>query len=386
MGPLPFSSGFYFGRLKYLDINIATALPGRIAMQRSFKFLANAWKLPEKRPCFLPNEIVASNDNFLLRKFQDGNGDAVLVGPPNAGHHSNIAWFAPGKSIVEYIMQRYPNKSIYAIDWCPAKNGKQGIEELVADVCACVKKTGKETHLVGLCMCGWLFAIFSALFPENVASLTTAGSPLNTDGGQDGKIYEWAHKLPLVFFHSLAPFGVWWGGWSILGFKTMTPQKAFDMYVGRYFKLWQVLDNPEELEKYHTFWDWFDSPNLMSFRWMEWIIANHFKTNNLYKGECRLFNRRIDFNSIECRVTSIAGRDDDITMPGEIIGAFKNAHETIIDNCGHIGIYISPKALKQWEPGLRWAIEGKKDAGSGNYPDRFDCPRPENGRDQEKAA
>jgi pimeloyl-ACP methyl ester carboxylesterase len=330
-------------------------------MQKSLIFLANAWKPPEERSCFLPNQITFQNANFLLRKFQDGEREAILVGPPNAGHSSRIAWFAPEKSIVEKLMILYPAHPIYAIDWLPAKNDAQGIDELATDVKICVEKIGGKVHLIGLCMCGWLFYIYAALFPKNVLSITTAGSPLNTDGGQDGKIYEWTRKLPIEFFQALAPAGIWWGGWSIMGFKGMTPEKAFDMYIGRYFDLWRSLDDPEALERYHNFWDWFDSPNLMSFRWMRWIIFHHFQRNNLYKGKCEVLGRRVDFNNVTCRKTSIAGRNDDVTMLGEIMGAIKNAREIILDDCGHIGIYISAKALKQWEPGLRWAIEGRTD-------------------------
>lgn len=353
---------------------------------KTLRFWSHAWKPPQERPCFLPNKIVLKNNDLLLRKFQNGEGEPILIGPPNAGHKSWIAWFAPGKSIVEKLIQLYPTRPIYAIDWLPAQNDQQGIDELVTNIKVCVEKIGGKAHLVGLCMCGWLFAIYAALFPESTLSLLPAGSPLNTDGGKGGKIYEWSRKLPLAFFQALAPTGVWWGGWSILGFKGMTLEKAFDMYIGRYYDLWRSLDNPDDLERYDNFWDWFDDPNLMSFGWMGWIIANHFQTNNLYRGKCEILGRKVDFKNIRCRISCIAGKDDDITMPGEILGAFKGAHETIIDNCGHIGIYISPKALKQWELGLRWAIEGKTDAKSANRPNQFDRTQSENGRDMERAA
>lgn len=340
----------------------------------SMKFWNYVNRLPETPDCFLQNEILIENKAFVLRKVQDGKigNKPILVGPPNAGHLSFIATFKKDKSVVEKFMKMFPDHPICFIEWLPAtfERRNESVDDLVLQVDECVEKLGGSVHLCGLCMAGLLFSIYAARFPEKIdktCGLITMGSPLNTEGDITSDMYRLVHKTPMCAFKNLVDCGggVLLGEFSIIGFKTLNHQKAYNMYVQRYFNLWQdiVDDNEENLERYKDFWDWMDNPSRISGRWyLKWVYQI-FKKNNFFKGELEVLGETVGFGNIKARVVNFAGRDDDVTYVKDVFTAKSkysvNVMNILIKGVGHIGLYISKKSLSQVDEGFIYAITGK---------------------------
>ncbi|EQD27264.1 PHB de-polymerase domain-containing protein [mine drainage metagenome] len=54
-------------------------------------------------------------------------------------------------------------------------------------------------NLVGLCQGGWMAAMLAARFPDKIASLVLAGSPIDTHAG-NGPLVKMVKESPMSFY------------------------------------------------------------------------------------------------------------------------------------------------------------------------------------------
>ena len=129
---------------------------------------------------------IHEDDFFVVKCFRKGtNGTARFVNPPMAGHHSNIA-----ERVVRLLLENTED-SVFAVEWKEANrrtrdHGIANIVDSVGVAMELITEYHPETHMIGLCQGGWANAIWAALNPHMVASLTVAGTPIDfkIDGGK----------------------------------------------------------------------------------------------------------------------------------------------------------------------------------------------------------
>jgi poly(3-hydroxyalkanoate) synthetase len=86
-----------------------------------------------------------------------------------------------------------------------------------------------------------------------------------------------------------------------------------------------------------------------------------FKENRLARGEFIALGRKLDLGDIICPAYLLAGADDDITTPEQVLDAAKylgTPKQRIIQKTvpgGHIGLFMGARTLKeQWPQIARW--------------------------------
>ena len=302
------------------------------------------------------NEVVEEKKHLDLKIFNTGDAEKspILVIPPNAGHHSNIA-----EKLVNTCMKTDPDRSLYSVNWnhIEESNGGYGIEDMVKDIHDCVKAAGGKVHLFTLCQGAWLGAIYTALFPDNVVSYVNAAGPIDFDQ-EDSKIKQYCDMLPMDFFRGMVTMnnGVQSGENQLMGFKNMNP---VERWFGDYLDLWNHIlqGNESGIQRWKRFKEWYEYTLNFDGKWYLEAVDGLFKNNKLVRKELNVLGRTVDLSNIKCPVYLLAGGKDDITLVDQVfnMGDYVSGEvkRIYIENAGHIGVFVKKDSLEYWASIIR---------------------------------
>lgn len=315
----------------------------------------------------LPHEIVFSTPFAHLRDFSQGATDDVvptLVLPPQAGHSSTVVDFSHTQSQLAVIRAAGLTRA-YVLDWRPATAATRHvtITDYLDVIDRAIVLTGGRANLVGDCQGGWLAAIYAALHPDRVHTLTLAGAPIDFHAGES-VIASSTRALTSAF--GLAPYralvalgGGNMPGRAVLGnFIGIQPQAE----LGRQLALLENVDDAEHVARYRVFEDWFKYTQDIPGAFYLWLVEHLFTNNELISGGLRVAGRRADLANITCPLFLLAGAADHITPPAQLFataGAVGTPPEQITQRTadgGHLGLFMGRAALREDWPILMSAV------------------------------
>ncbi|HET6259908.1 MAG TPA: alpha/beta fold hydrolase [Pseudonocardia sp.] len=318
----------------------------------------------------LPNEIVLSTPFAHLRDFthrdgsdnsSDNESDVVptLVLPPQAGHSSSVIDFSPTQSQLAVITAAGLVR-LWALEWRPATaaTAHVTITDYLDVIDRSVELMGGRANLIGDCQGGWLAAIYAALHPERVHTLTLAGAPIDFHAGES-VIASSTRALTTAF--GLAPYralvalgGGNMPGKAVLGnFIAIQPQSE----ISRQLQLLENIDDAAHVQRYRVFEDWFKNTQDIPGAFYLWLVEHLFWGNELISGDLVVDGRRADLANITCPLFLLAGSTDHITPPPQLFAA-ADAVGTPQDQIwcrtaegGHLGLFMGRDALRtDWPP------------------------------------
>ncbi|WP_454754584.1 alpha/beta fold hydrolase [Cupriavidus necator] len=330
---------------------------------RNLKFIDEEMKIhAELRPTLAtPNLVRLDLRTMILRDYgKPGVGIPTLVNAPYAGHTAMIADYRAGQSLVETLLANDIGH-VALTDWKSATLDMKDldIDNYLAELVVAIADLGGRVNLVGLCQGGWTSAMIAARFPEKVNGLVLAGSPIDTDAG-NGPIKRMVHKSPLSFYEELIKLGggLMSGRFMLQGWKNMHPVKH---YVQDHIDLYEHIDDPAYLAKEEAFESWYENPIDLPGRWYLQVIEQLFQENRLARGEFKGLGRQLKLRNITCPVYLLAGADDDITTPEQVLGASSyigTPPQNIVSKTvpgGHIGLFMGARTLKEtWPEIAQW--------------------------------
>lgn len=348
-------------------MQFASALMSRGAdlYARDLKFVEEDIKLHGgERP-----RLATSNRERLdlrtmsVRDYGAGGGLATLVDAPYAGHTAVIADYHPGQSLVATLLAS-GSPHVALTDWKSATADMKDLEidNYLADIVVAIDDLGGRVNLVGLCQGGWTAAMIAARFPAKVNSLVLAGAPIDTDAG-DGPIKRLARETPLSFYEELVALGggLMLGRMMLRGWKNMHPEQHYFL---EHVDLYEHIDDPTYLQKEEAFYRWYENPIDLPGRWYLQVIDQIFQRNLLAKGEFHALGRRISLRDITCPVYLLAGANDDITAPEQVLHAaalIGTPSDLIVAETvpgGHVGLFMGASNLKEHWPAIgRWIAQ-----------------------------
>jgi poly(3-hydroxyalkanoate) synthetase len=307
-----------------------------------------------------PNRVRLDLRTMLLRDYGKPGKIPTLVDAPYAGHTAVIADYHRGQSLIETLLGN-GIEHVALTDWKSAGNDMKDLEidNYLSELVVAIDDLGGRVNLVGLCQGGWVSAMIAARFPEKVNSLVLAGAPIDTDAG-DGPIKRMVHASPLSFYQELVTLGggLMKGKFMLQGWKNMHPAQH---YIEDHIDLYEHIDDPVYIAKEETFKSWYENPIDLPGRWYLQVIQQLFKENRLAKGEFFGLGRKLNLRDIVCPVYLLAGADDDITAPAQVLDAAKYigtpmgrvVQKTIPG--GHIGLFMGARTLRDhWPPIAAW--------------------------------
>jgi poly(3-hydroxyalkanoate) synthetase len=310
-----------------------------------------------------PHDVVFEAPIARLRDFSLSSSPGViptLVIPPQAGHDSCIVDFSPEQSQMRGILDAGLEHAL-ALDWIGAtrETANASIDDYLEVVERAVAHCGGRVNLIGDCQGGWLAAIYAALHPEQVNTLTLAGAPIDFHAGEPLIHEVLQHLAPagdLRLYKALvaAGGGVLRGEHMLAGFMMINPADE----VSRQAQLMLHLHDEGQVDRYRQFEDWFKHTQDIPGALYLWIVRHLFRDNELVAGALRIGGRRVDLHRIDTPLNLLAGATDHITPPDQVFAIadlVSTPSELICRDVtagGHLGLFMGHQALRDHWPAL----------------------------------
>jgi poly(3-hydroxyalkanoate) synthetase len=319
----------------------------------------------------LPHRTVLSTPFAHVHDFSPADADAdvvpTLVLPPQAGHSSHVVDFAPGQSQLAVLLEAGLTQ-LYAMEWRPATAATREvtISDYLDVIDRAIVHAGGRANLVGDCQGGWLATIYAALHPERVHTLTLAGAPIDFHAGES-LIAASTHVLTRAM--GMAPYralvalnrGNMSGRAVLTNFILMQPQTE----LGRQLQLLENVDDPQHVERYRVFEDWFKHTHDIPGAFYLWLVEHLFHRNELITGRLVVDGRRADLAAITCPLFLLAGARDHITPPAQLFAAADavgTSPDEVIQRTsagGHLGLFTGRQALTEDWPVLMAEVRAR---------------------------
>lgn len=316
-----------------------------------------------------PNAIRLSTPYAHLRDFTAAEhaGDDVvptLVLPPQAGHSSHVIDFSPRQSQLAVLADSGLTR-LYALEWRPATTATRQvtITDYLEVIDRSIRRMGGRANLVGDCQGGWLAAIYTALHPDRVHTLTLAGAPIDFHAGESviaSSTRAMTGALGLAPYRALvaAGGGNMPGGAVLANFIAIAPQSE----ISRQLQLLENITDDAHVERYRVFEDWFKHTQDIPGAFYLWLVEHLFHGNELISGDLVVDGRRVDLGDITCPLFLLAGSTDHITPPAQLFaaaGAVGTPAEQVTVRTatgGHLGLFMGRDALRADWPVLMDAV------------------------------
>lgn len=213
-----------------------------------------------------------------------------------------------------------------------------------------------KINLMGICVGGSFCTMYSALHPDKIKNLITTVTPSSFDTDK-GLLHVWMKNLDVDKL--IKSFGNVPGDLMNLGFLLLNPARLMiDKYVG----FIENMDNKDFVENFVRMEKWiFDSPDVPGETFRQ-LIKDCYKKNLLIQSKLYLNNKRVDLKNLTMPLLNLFGKFDHLVPPeaaDQLTGAVgsKDVEDVCIET-GHIGIYVSSKAQKQFAPKIiHWLRE-----------------------------
>jgi poly(3-hydroxyalkanoate) synthetase len=331
--------------------------------------------MDRRRPTWTsPHEVVFELPVARLRDFSTSSRSRVvptLVLPPQAGHDSCIVDFSSEQSQMKTILAAGLVRAM-SLDWigATAETADATIDDYLDAVDLAIEHCGGRVNLIGDCQGGWLAAIYAALHPERVNTLTLAGAPIDFHCGEP-VIHEVVRRLApggdLSFYEALvaADGGVLKGEHMLAGFVLIQPGAE----ISKQIELFLNLHDPAHVARYREFEDWFKHTQDIPGGFYLWIVRHLFRDNELISGSLRVRGQRVDLAKIDMPLNLLAGATDHITPPDQVFALADYASTPAelvrrhVTTGGHLGLFMGREALREhWPPILEQVYRQSKPA------------------------
>jgi poly(3-hydroxybutyrate) depolymerase len=303
------------------------------------------------------NEVVLEGPVARLRDFSAGSRRRViptLVLPPQAGHDSCIIDYSKRQSQIQTIRAAGLER-VWALDWIGATPATRdvGVEQYLEFIERSIERIGAPVNLVGDCQGGWLATIYAALRPEHVHTLTIAGAPIDFHG--DAIIADYVRSLSpgedMSFYRNVVALGdgVLRGEFMLNGFILIKPENE----LSKQLELLAHIRDPEHVERYRAFEDWFKHTQPIPGAFYLWIVEHLFRDNKL-----EISGQTVDLARIACPLYLLGGATDHITPPAQVFALADHAATPAeqvtrrVSSGGHLGLFMGSEALREHWPAL----------------------------------
>lgn len=267
----------------------------------------------------------------------------------------------PDKSVVRQYLAR--GFDVYIIDWGVPGHGdrfltlehyvlgfiKESVERILRD------RGREQLHLLGYCMGGTMSAIFAALHPEVVRSVTLLAAPIAFDR-KESLLSLWADRArfdvdAFVDAHGNCP------AWFLQAcFQNTKPvQNLLQKNLG----MLQNLDDAQFLSNYFAMELWINDNIPVAGETFRSFVKDFYQGNRLVRGELQLGDRRVDLGRLTCALLLLMAKNDHLVAPSSTEGIRPHVGsrdvESVVIDAGHVGLVVGGKAQRRlWPDATSW--------------------------------
>lgn len=312
-----------------------------------------------------PKELVWQRDLVKLYHYKRETPAKckipVLVSFAMMNRH-DVLDLQPDRSLMKKLLDE--GLDIYIMDWgYPQKQHKYlTMEDYILDFMGgavdFVRKSTKNNkiHKMGICMGGTFSAIYAAIFPEKLQSLSVYVTPFDFADQGSCMLYKWTKDINVdAMVDSL---GIIPADMLNAGFSSLKPS----MDVAKYIGVMDMMQDEAKLMNFLRMEKWkADCPDLPGEMFRKYI-KDLWQDNKLIKGELMIGKYKIDLKKITMPFLNIYATEDNIipnssTIPmNDFIGS--KDKELYAFPGGHIGVFVGAKSQKELAPKVaKWVME-----------------------------
>jgi len=210
-------------------------------------------------------------------------------------------------------------------------------------------------HLLGYCMGGTMAAIYSAISPERVQTLTLLAAPIDFSG-KDTLLQVWTDRRYLDVDALLDATGNCPAAFLQTCFLAMRPvQNLVEKSIG----FFEQLDDPRFISNHFAMERWVNDNIPIAGATFREFVQRFFQANELVRGEFSLGARRIDLREIRSPLLLLTADKDHLVSPASTLGIRPHVASEQIEalsiGAGHVGLVVSGKAHSSlWPTATRW--------------------------------
>ncbi len=275
----------------------------------------------------------------------------------------------PDKSVVrQYLEQGF---EVYLIDWGVPSLADRGLTlddyvcRLLKDAIDVVlrKHERSDLHLLGYCMGGTMSAMFAALDPEPVKTLTLLAAPIDF-GGRESLLNVWADRRHFDVDTFIDTNGNCPAHFLQSCFLSTKPiQNFFEKNVG----FFEHMSDQRFLTNFFAMERWANDNIPVAGETFREFVKKLYQSNELVRGEFHLGTRRVDLGNITCPLLLLTAKNDHLVAPPSTLGIERHVGSRDVQSmaieAGHVGLVVSGKAQKVfWPAATRWLADRSEPA------------------------
>jgi polyhydroxyalkanoate synthase len=278
-------------------------------------------------------------------------------------NRSYILDLQPDKSVVRrYLEQGF---EVYLIDWgspSPADSGLtledyvcrllRGAVDFVLGAHSC-----QSLHLLGYCMGGTLAALFTALEPERIDTLTLLAAPIDF-AGRESLLNLWTDQKYFDVDAFIEANGNCPASFLQVCFLYIKPIQNL---MEKSLAFHDQMDDPRFTSTFFAMERWVNDNVPVAGATFREFIKKLYQENQLVRGQFQLGNRRIELARIVCPLLLLTAKNDHLVAPASTLGIRRHVGSRDIQSmtidAGHVGLVVSSKAHATfWPSAVRWLV------------------------------
>lgn len=299
-----------------------------------------------------PKDTVLRDGTAQLYRFRQNDGGqadglpVLLV--PSMINRWYVLDLRPGASLVEALVEA--GIDTWCLDWGIPRDEDRYLtwDEVVDRIGRMVRRVKRETGadevgLLGYCMGGTLTNIYSALEPENVATLVSLTAPVDFDqGGLLAHLVdeEWFDPEALTASGNIAP------NQMQSGFTSLRPTGQISKYV----LLADKGHDPEFVDAFNALEEWVGDNIPFPAAAYVTYIRELYQQNQLANGEHYVKGQKVELSNIDCPLLTITASRDNICPPNAATAlnerVSSEVNEVVSIPGGHVGAVVGSKGPK----------------------------------------
>jgi polyhydroxyalkanoate synthase len=331
-----------------------------------------------------PADVVHSENKWRLLRYHGKrtHQTPVLLVPSLINRHY-VLDLQKGRSFAEWLVAR--GHDVFMIDWgTPGDEDRYLTFDHICDryLGRAVRKAARysadgSVHLLGYCLGGTLTTIYTAAYPEHVASMVALAAPISFD--DDGLLSRWSRTPSMDVGAVIDAYGN--APWPLMqaSFHMLKPTLNLSKAVTLVDRAWddQFLDGFLAIERWGS--DNVSFPGECYRRYINELYGN----NALLAGTFDLSGNPVRLENIDCPTLVVTFEHDHIVPHASasvlLDRISSDDKEHIHLNGGHVGAVISRKASSSLWPQLSdwWVARDVPDYGEGDEDDAPDPEEPE---------
>lgn len=270
----------------------------------------------------------------------------------------------PDKSVIRRYLDR--GFDVYLVDWGVPSDADRGLT-LEDYVCSFLTEIFQfifrehdcaRLHLLGYCMGGTMSTLFTALYPDQVRTLTLLAAPLDF-GGRESLLSCWTEQKYFDVDALIDTYGNCPAWFLQSCFLFMKPVQNF---IEKYIAFYEQIDDPQMVSNYFAMERWVNDNVPVAGETFRTFVKNLFQANELVRGQFRINGGYADLSRIDCPLLLLTATKDHLVPPLSTEGIRPHVRsqdiKSMMIDAGHVGLVVGSRAHKAfWPEATQWLAD-----------------------------